>query len=352
MKRYVKVFVALSAVTLILVADDATRADNVASSAELTCLDLGTESIDFGEVTDDDWDRWTGISLDFATKEEFLQVTTAGETTTLRQKFVPSEQGSARVVARGELPAAPTYTITQRVFFEPGFDWGRTKQTGKLGFALGGGTGPTGGELDPAGFTARFVWRGNGDGTARIAIYSYAADRTQNLPFGDDYDLEGFTAPIGRWFTLTMEVTANSAHGVADGRVRAWADNQLALDRSDILWQDAGSSPTVDELIYSTFYGGNSWDWAPESITHVRFAGVCWHASSRFDALLPGDVNCDNSVTSADAQFVLDYLVDTRSDTGVCPLGDLMTELNASLADASGNGTVGVDDALLLAQDA
>lgn len=350
MRKHINLLVALGLAASILVVDHATRTDNVASSAELSCLELPDERIDFGEVTNDDWDQWTGISLDFASKKEFLQVTTVDGTPALRQRFVPSSEGSARVVVRGELPEARTYTISQSVFFEPGFDWGRTKQTGKLGFGLGGGTSPTGGDLDPAGFTARFVWRGNGDGSARIAIYSYAADRTQNLPYGDDYDLEGFTAPVGQWFTLAMEVTANSAPGVADGRIRAWADDRLALDRTGIVWQDAGGDPTVDEFIYSAFYGGSSWDWAPESTTYVRFADVCWHGSASFDATVSGDVNCDNAVNEADVQGILEYLVGIRSDGEGCPLRDLATELNAALADASGDGAVRVDDALLLAR--
>ena len=237
--------------------------------------------MNLGNVTDDMWDDWTGIDLDFAAAEHHLSVVQNGGTHALRQQFVPSSQGSDRVVVRGPVEAARTYTMTQRVFFEPGFDWGRDLQGGKLGFGLGGGTSPTGGALDPAGFTARWMWRGNGDGTARIAVYSYAADRSQNLPFGDDYDLEGFTAPIGQWFTLTMEVTTNSSTGAADGRVRAWANGELALDRTGIAWQTAGGTPVVDDFIYSTFYGGNGWEWAPNHTTHVQFSDVCWGPGSR-----------------------------------------------------------------------
>lgn len=328
----------------------AASVENVAGAIESTCLNLGTQDIDFGEVTDDDWDNWTGIELDFASNEEFLQVTNSDGQSALRQRLVPSSQGSARVTVRGDLQASPTYTISQRVFFEPGFDWGRDNQGGKLGFGLGGGTSPTGGDVDPAGFSARFMWRGNGDGTARIALYSYASDRTQNLPYGDDYDLEGFTAPIGRWFDLTMEVTANSAHGEADGRVRAWADGELALDRTGVLWQDAGGSPMVDTFIFATFYGGNGWDWAPESTTHIRFADVCWNASARDAPPTLGDVNCDGVVTKIDAQALLEYAVGARSAVSSCPLSGQVAQLNTALADVSGDGDIAVNDALLIMQ--
>ena len=242
------------------------------------CLDLGDETVQLGDVNDDSWAAWTGLELQSASSSEHLEVLPADGSPVLRQQFVPSSQGSERVTARGELGPATTYTMTQQVFLEPGFDWGRERQTGKLGFGLGGGAAPTGGETDPAGFTARFVWRGNDDGTARIAVYSYAADRTQNIPFGDDYDLDGFEVPIGEWFSLTMEVTTNTNIDAADGRVRAWANGNLALERSDIAWQTEGDTPVVDQLIYSTFYGGSGWRYAPEDTTHVQFGEVCWNS--------------------------------------------------------------------------
>lgn len=242
------------------------------------CLDLGARQIDFGGVSDNDWREWTGTRLDFASDEGHLEVQQTSNGAVLRQQFVPSSDGSARVVVRGDLLPARTYTMRQEVYLEHGFDWGRTKETGKLGFGLGGGTASSGGQMDPAGFTARFAWRGIGDGTARIVIYSYAADRSQNLPYGDNYALDDFTAPIGRWFTLEMEVTVNSAVGQTDGRIRAWADGHLALDQDGITWQDAEGPPSVDRFIYSTFHGGSGWEWAPESTSYAQFRNVCWNA--------------------------------------------------------------------------
>lgn len=350
MRRGATPFMVIALVAALGLTSDAASAGSVSvEDVASTCLDLGSDDIDFGGVTDDDWDAWTGIDLDFASNEQFLATNTAGDVPVLRQRLVPSSQGSARVTVQGDLDAATTYTMSQRVLFEPGFDWGREKQGGKLGFGLGGGTSPTGGDIDPSGFSVRFMWRGNSDGTARIVIYSYASDRTQNLPYGDDHELVGFDAPIGSWFTLTMEVTANSAHGQSDGRVRAWADGDLALDLEGVLWQDAGSVPQVDRFIYATFYGGNGWEWAPNSTTFIQFGDVCWNASTHGGDLVEGDANCDGAVTDADARSQLEYIVGLRRAVDVCPLTDAAHELNASLADVSGDGDVGLLDALLIA---
>ena len=189
---------------------------------------------------------------------------------------MPSSRGSARVSARADLAPARTYRLAQSYYFEPGFDWGGRNEGGKMGFGFGGGSAPSGGQLQPDGFTSRFMWRGNKDGTAHAAVYAYSADRSQNLPYGDDHRLEDFQIPVGRWFTLVMEVELNSSTGSSDGSLRAWADGRLALERRNMAWQTRGSTPRVEDLFFSTFYGGADPSWSPDGTTHIRFADVCW----------------------------------------------------------------------------
>ena len=242
------------------------------------CLNLPNNDLPFGGVDTSDWRNWVGSNtLAYAADSENLAVDSTSETRkALRQKLAPASKGSTRSVARAGLAPSKTYRLTQSVYFEPEFDWGGEHEGGKLGFGLGGGSAPTGGLVRTDGFTLRFMWRGNQDGTAHIALYSYAADRSQSLPYGDDYPLVGFDAPVGRWFELAMEVTVNSSTGEADGSVRAWADGQLRVERNNIAWQTSGSQPMVQDLFYTTFYGGNDSSWSPDSTTHVRFSDVCW----------------------------------------------------------------------------
>ena len=120
------------------------------------------------------------------------------------------------------------------------------------------------------------MWRGNGDNSARIAVYSYASDRTQNMPYGDDHPLTGFDVPVGEWFTLVMEVETNSNVDSADGSLKAWANGKQLVALEDIHWQSEGGQPAIQQLMFSTFYGGASLDWAPNNPTHIRFSDVCW----------------------------------------------------------------------------
>ncbi len=246
------------------------------SPGDAQCLNLPSSNKSFGSIGVSDWRNWVGNNdLAYAAENENLAVDASTDNRkSLRQKLAPASKGSTRSVARAGLTPGKTYRLTQSVYFEPGFDWGGKNEGGKLGFGLGGGSAPTGGLVRTDGFTLRFMWRGNKDGTAHIALYSYAADRGQK--YGADYPLEGFDAPIGKWFELSMELTVNSATGVADGSVRAWADGVLRVERNNIAWQTSGGQPSVQDLFYTTFYGGNDTSWSPDHTTHVRFSDVCW----------------------------------------------------------------------------
>jgi hypothetical protein len=182
------------------------------------------------------------------------------------------------VVVGAELPEAGVYRLVQSMYLEPGWDWGGDAhyQTGKFGFGFSGGTSPTGGTLDTGGFSARVIWRGNNDGTARMAIYSYAADRPGQ--YGEDVYFGEFEAPTGEWFDLAMEIQVNSSINAADGRMRGWINGQLLLDRDGVAWQTSGAKPSIDNLYYTAFYGGNSAEWSPDRTTHAQFRDVCWAA--------------------------------------------------------------------------
>ena len=93
------------------------------------------------------------------------------------------------------------------IFLEPGWEWGgEVSQGGKLGFGLGGGSVPSGGTIDPSGFTARLMWRGAQDGTAKLGIYSYAADRPERYGEENLFDID---ARIGEWMDVIYEISLN-----------------------------------------------------------------------------------------------------------------------------------------------
>ena len=263
-------------------ADAASRSrDNVDQSGHsgtAQCLQLPDTPTIRGSIVRDDVTRWFPVKhLEFFTNAGLLSTgLKANGDPYLQQKLVPTSEGSERVVGRAELDASRTYNLTQSIYLQKGFDWGGQNEGGKLGFGLGGNTSPTGGDTRSDGFSARFMWRGNGDGSARLVVYAYTADRRQNPPYGDDYILQNFQVPVGEWFTVTLEVTANSTTERANGTLRAWVNDDLKLHRTGIHWQAEGPEPVVDRLLYATFHGGNDVSWSPAEAVYARFATVCW----------------------------------------------------------------------------
>jgi len=189
----------------------------------------------------------------------------------------PSDEGSERVIAVIDLNPRLTYELKQRVYIEEGFDWGGNVESGKIGFGLGGGSAPTGGTTDKDGFTARLAFRGREDGTAEATVYLYSADRTQNLPYGDEFSIPNFVIPIGEWFDVAMRITVNSEHDKADGDILVAINDEAFLERTGMQWQTEGDQPNIDRLIFSSFHGGNSSEWSPESTVYAQFAETCLH---------------------------------------------------------------------------
>ena len=245
------------------------------SLGAIQCLAISDTDKSFGEVTADDWRDWlTGYT--YSLRPEHLETGIDNGEPYFRQQLIPTSIGSHHVQAGANLASSRTYRLTQTLFFEPEFDWGGSNEGGKVGFGLGGGSAPSGGVLQTDGFTLRLMWRGNGDGTARLVAYSYAADRSQHLPYGDDYILGNFEIPVGSWFEVTIEVKTNSTTEQNDGSLRVWVGSDLALQRDNVTWQSSGGQPAVQKLIYTTFYGGNDSSWAPSQTTHIRFGEACW----------------------------------------------------------------------------
>ena len=248
--------------------------------ANKQCVQLPDEHLEFGEVTDSDIEQWFGLEKLITVNNTQFLATNIGQSgkSYLRQRLSPTKKGSTRASARGELPPAATYRLSQSFYLEPGFDWGSKNEGGKIGFGLGGNTAPTGGMLDRDGFSARMMWRGKRDGTARFSLYVYSSDRSQNLPYGDDYIIEDYSIPIGEWVNVTMEVTANSTIDEPDGSFKVWINKKLKLDQKNIHWQAQGLEPAVDRLLYATFHGGGDSSWSPSSTVYARTSSICWHS--------------------------------------------------------------------------
>jgi hypothetical protein len=157
-------------------------------------------------------------------------------------------------------------TLSYELCFAPGFDF---VLGGKLP-GLAGGTANTGGDKPNGrdGFSARMMWR------ASVAVVQYLYHPDQPGVWGEDlaWDLGGARHfRPGRWHALRHEIRLNSP-GERNGSIRGFFDGELALARDQIRFRDTPELG-LDQLYFSTFFGGNTPEWAPTRSEHVDFSG-------------------------------------------------------------------------------
>jgi hypothetical protein len=199
--------------------------------------------------------------------QRFLEVTYPAGT------FGPDKNGGQFLVA---IPAREEWYLDYYVMFRPGFDF---RLGGKLPGLTGNGALSTGGNNHPGeAWSARYMWHARGG----IGVYLYHMD--QKGKYGDTLTLEGCTLKPGQWHRLTQRLKVNTNED-RNGVVQVWFDGKKVVDRTDLRLRSGTKAP-VDSFYFSTFHGGSSADWAPQSDSLACFDDFLI-ASSEREALNP-----------------------------------------------------------------
>ncbi len=168
--------------------------------------------------------------------------------------------------------------LSFRLRFDEGFNFVRG---GKLpGFS--GGEGNVGGNRPDGtdGFSARMMWRTDGSSgapttgeTANIVQYIYHPDQ----PRDHAEDFRWDDGPTGEWQVFEADTWYHVQHrlvmntpGQHDGIFQAWLDGELVLDLQDLRFRD-DASIQINELLFSTFFGGSSERWETTKIERAYF---------------------------------------------------------------------------------
>jgi hypothetical protein len=219
----------------------------------------------FGGVTGDALATEFARAPDWLNRIDELSVIAETQGRSLRQRYTPTSEGSPVVMFPMPIAGGMEVWLSYRMLFETGWEW---VKGGKLP-GLGGGTYPTGGQRDDNGFSARFMWRTNGE----LSVYAYHHDRP--TVYGEDFylvqtDGTRWRAPINQWFTIRQRIKMNASGSTYDGEVEAWIDGERKLLKTGLRWRK-NTTYTCDAFLYSTFYGGADPSWAPSRITYARF---------------------------------------------------------------------------------
>ncbi len=221
------------------------------------------EVLGFGQITDSLMAEVVGYELEYFSNEDNVEIVEKAEgDMALRQRYEPTSEGSDVVeFPTVGLPGGEEMWLSYDVMFEPGWQW---VLGGKLP-GLAGGTNPSGrrGGDGTDGFSARMMWRADG----RLVAYVYHPDRPAD--HGEDFALCGEFEP-SRWLQVTQRVVMNTAPDRSDASIEIWVDGGKYLEVSDLRLRTEGDFG-VDVFVYSSFYGGQTAEWAPSETTHAQF---------------------------------------------------------------------------------
>ena len=142
--------------------------------------------------------------------------------------------------------------LRYRVRFDRRFDFVRA---GKLP-GLAGGDANSGGDIPNGrdGWSGRLQWLSGG----RVENYMYLPTSED---FGSHFRWRRARLERGEWNCLEMRYRLNRP-GRSDGRIQSWIGGRRVLDRGGLRFRNTGSL-RIDQVFFSTFFGGNDDDYAP-----------------------------------------------------------------------------------------
>jgi hypothetical protein len=157
--------------------------------------------------------------------------------------------------------------------FEEDFDFNKG---GKLPGLMGGGDswGRSGGNQPDGtnGWTLRFMWLNEG----RLVIYAYVP-KSENGKWGNDTWGQSidcnYKADPGKWHCIEQYVNVGTP-GKDDGKLKVWIDGVERVDIADMrFWDVKNEYGQIGGICFSTFHGGNNYDWAPRKDSYAQFDG-------------------------------------------------------------------------------
>ncbi|MFW6016477.1 MAG: polysaccharide lyase, partial [bacterium] len=114
------------------------------------------------------------------------------------------------------------------------------------------------------GFSARYMWRNEGE----YELYLYWSGQSDK--YGDMIRPNKYFEK-GVWHTLKQYISLNIP-GENNGIIELWLDDKKIYARDDLKFRLAKANWQIDYFLFSTFYGGNTKEWAPEKNNYIRFS--------------------------------------------------------------------------------
>lgn len=269
----------------------ATIVSNELNKSGMLKVDLGADKA-IGAVTTNDFDAW----MSPLAKQYVLGgggkvgVSTVAGRKAIQCEISPDNATDSRPTNRVDtgyyLPSSGSYRMSQWVYIPPNFDGGGSRVinnvrvpygTGKLGFGLYGGQDVSGGTIDPAGWSLRWVYDVETNDDLTLALYDYSTDRAS--VWGDKHELPNKLVR-GAWNFMAYDVVCNPSSSSSNGRIRAWQSDDAASP--DLIIENkkmmGSGTPRIDRVKVEVFMGGSGTNaveyYSPASNQTISFADI------------------------------------------------------------------------------
>ena len=206
----------------------------------------------------------TKIDLPEADKNGVTTVTYQGG------KFGP--HATDKKQAYMKLKPSEDTTLSYEVFFPKGFDFNRG---GKLP-GLASDKAISGGNKATNDYSVRLMWRTKGQGEAysyvppSLQIKEYYSKCTEsNAQYGDSIGRGSFTFVCGDWNKIKIRTKLNTP-GKHDGIIQVYHNEKKEIDMNCVCFRQ-NKNVLTSYMMFSTFYGGSTQDWAPEKTNIAKF---------------------------------------------------------------------------------
>lgn len=198
----------------------------------------------------------------------------------LRIKLLANKlSGDGGVIGDFDIEDGPSYEVTYKIKFQPGFDFGGTDKGGKLGFGFGIGDGNTGGVISNGnGGSVRLMWIKLSNGKAVFKPYVYYTNMPDNT--GDDLGMDYGYSPnndglqTGVFYSIKMRVKSNDNVANNNGEIRISVDGYTILTRTDMNFATVSGKKWIRELLFQTFRGGNTDAWKSQGDWYIYYDDI------------------------------------------------------------------------------
>lgn len=188
----------------------------------------------------------------------------------------------AQPISPSILSKAKFVEFEYSVYFPPDFIFGRGGKLPGLYGGTGRKKGCSGGNDGGDCFSLRFMWRKLGAGEGYVYRPKAALQDKQyckvppysfcDADYGDSIGRGAFYFKPGTWTKLRQQIKLNDVPGEQTGTMKIWADDKLVIQFPKMVWR-ISKDVTVQGIVFQTFFGGSTPDWATPKDQYTLYKG-------------------------------------------------------------------------------